>query len=62
MKCVMPMRAAFVEGGGAYLGLCAGAYYACSYVEFDLGSRWDGITYMQAPLGHWALKTHCDWP
>ncbi|EIE27046.1 hypothetical protein COCSUDRAFT_55074 [Coccomyxa subellipsoidea C-169] len=28
----------FVEAGGAYLGLCAGAYYACSYVEFALGT------------------------
>ena len=31
--------AAYVEDGGSYLGLCAGAYYACSYVEFDLGTR-----------------------
>lgn len=29
---------AFVAGGGAYLGLCAGAYYACERVEFELGS------------------------
>lgn len=28
----------FVAGGGAYLGLCAGAYYACSRVEFEPGS------------------------
>ena len=31
--------AGYVEGGGAYLGLCAGAYYASAYVEFDLGTR-----------------------
>ena len=30
----------FVENqGGAYLGLCAGAYYACSRVEFEVGSE-----------------------
>jgi glutamine amidotransferase-like uncharacterized protein len=27
----------FVEGGGSYLGLCAGAYYGCAKVEFDKG-------------------------
>lgn len=27
----------FVKRGGAYLGLCAGAYYGSSYVEFDRG-------------------------
>lgn len=26
---------AFVEGGGAYVGLCAGAYYACASIEFE---------------------------
>jgi biotin--protein ligase len=25
--------------GGAYLGLCAGAYYGCSRVEFEVGSE-----------------------
>ncbi|KAK9825113.1 hypothetical protein WJX74_010003 [Apatococcus lobatus] len=30
---------AFVEAGGAYLGLCAGAYYACRRIEFEMGSR-----------------------
>lgn len=25
---------AFVEGGGSYLGICAGAYYGSAYVEF----------------------------
>ena len=28
---------AFVEKGGTYIGLCAGAYYASSRVEFDRG-------------------------
>lgn len=27
----------FVENGGHYLGICAGAYYACSHIEFDIG-------------------------
>lgn len=27
----------FVAEGGSYLGLCAGAYYASSYVEYDKG-------------------------
>ncbi|XP_005102561.1 uncharacterized protein TC_0305 [Aplysia californica] len=25
----------FVQNGGSYLGLCAGAYFACDYIEFD---------------------------
>lgn len=25
----------FVDGGGSYLGICAGAYYGSAYVEFD---------------------------
>lgn len=29
----------YVEGGGAYIGLCAGAYYASSYVEFAIGTK-----------------------
>ncbi|KAF6259598.1 biotin-protein ligase [Scenedesmus sp. NREL 46B-D3] len=29
----------FVHSGGSYLGLCAGAYYACSHVRFEEGSR-----------------------
>lgn len=28
---------AFVEQGGTYLGICAGAYYGCAQVEFDKG-------------------------
>jgi len=27
----------FVEKGGTYLGICAGAYYGCKRVEFDRG-------------------------
>lgn len=27
----------FVEDGGTYLGICAGAYYGCKLVEFDKG-------------------------
>ncbi len=29
----------FVEGGGTYLGLCAGAYFASAYIEFELGGE-----------------------
>lgn len=29
----------FVYEGGAYLGICAGAYYASGYVEFDKGGE-----------------------
>ena len=28
---------AWVENGGKYLGICAGAYFACDRVEFELG-------------------------
>ncbi|GLC54896.1 biotin holocarboxylase synthetase [Pleodorina starrii] len=28
----------YVEAGGSYLGICAGAYYACDRVEFEPGS------------------------
>jgi glutamine amidotransferase-like uncharacterized protein len=31
--------AEFVSQGGGYLGLCAGAYYACARVEFEPGTR-----------------------
>lgn len=27
----------FVESGGAYLGICAGAYYACSAIDWNMG-------------------------
>ena len=26
----------YVQQGGVYVGICAGAYYACSHIEFDL--------------------------
>ena len=29
---------AYVENGGRYLGFCAGAYFACAQVEFELGT------------------------
>lgn len=29
----------FVEQGGAYMGLCAGSYYACQLVEFEKGNQ-----------------------
>lgn len=28
----------YVENGGRYLGICAGAYYACSEIEFEKGT------------------------
>lgn len=28
----------YVENGGVYLGICAGAYYACSSIEFQKGT------------------------
>lgn len=28
----------YVRGGGSFLGLCAGAYYACKRVEWEVGS------------------------
>jgi glutamine amidotransferase-like uncharacterized protein len=30
---------AYVRKGGAYLGICAGAYYGSAYVEFDKGGN-----------------------
>ena len=35
--CLPPTE--FVEGGGSYMGLCAGAYYASSHVQFEPGTR-----------------------
>lgn len=29
--------AAFVEAGGGYLGICAGAYYGCAAIDFERG-------------------------
>lgn len=31
----------FVQNGGRYLGVCAGSYYASSYVEFDKGGAFE---------------------
>jgi glutamine amidotransferase-like uncharacterized protein len=36
-------RPDFVEGGGSYLGLCAGAYYGCSRVEFETGGAMEVV-------------------
>ncbi|KIZ05719.1 biotin--protein ligase [Monoraphidium neglectum] len=33
----------YVSGGGSYLGICAGAYYACARVEFEAGSAMEVI-------------------
>jgi Biotin-protein ligase, N terminal len=30
--------------GGAYLGLCAGAYYASAHVDFEAGTRCHAIS------------------
>lgn len=29
----------YVQNGGAYLGICAGAYYASKFIEFDIGGK-----------------------
>lgn len=29
----------YVENGGSFLGVCAGAYYGCSAIEFDCGNE-----------------------
>jgi biotin--protein ligase len=29
----------YVDNGGSYLGICAGAYYGSSYIEFDKGTN-----------------------
>lgn len=31
----------YVEGGGSYLGICAGAYLACRRIEFDKGGKFE---------------------
>ncbi|PJF20465.1 MAG: biotin--protein ligase, partial [Phototrophicales bacterium] len=28
----------YVEAGGTYLGICAGAYYGCTHIEFQKGT------------------------
>lgn len=33
----------FVENGGNYLGVCAGAYFGCSYLEFDIGQEYEVV-------------------
>lgn len=35
----------FIQEGGSFLGICAGAYYACSHVDFQ-------------PFGPWSVKCH----
>ncbi len=32
---------AFVEGGGNYLGICAGAYFGSSAIEFEKGGAYE---------------------
>jgi hypothetical protein len=62
--------AEYVSAGGAYLGLCAGAYYACSRVEFEPGGplqvRGDrelgffpGVAAGAAYAGGWLLGMYC---
>ncbi|KAL8561956.1 hypothetical protein ACOMHN_001282 [Nucella lapillus] len=29
----------YVLGGGSYLGVCAGAYFACDYIQFEKGTK-----------------------
>lgn len=38
MRVWCAAHAEFVTQGGSYLGLCAGAYYACARVEFEPGT------------------------
>ena len=33
------MIRSFVLQGGAYIGICAGAYFACDHIEFEKGSN-----------------------
>ncbi|KAH8116271.1 class II aaRS and biotin synthetase [Phellopilus nigrolimitatus] len=33
--------ASYVRGGGSFLGICAGAYYACRKVEWEIGSEYE---------------------
>ncbi|KAJ3172391.1 biotin holocarboxylase synthetase [Geranomyces variabilis] len=35
--------AAYVRAGGSYLGICAGAYFACKGVEFEVGREGYGV-------------------
>jgi biotin--protein ligase len=38
LKDAAPRIAKWVREGGAYLGFCAGAYFACSHVEWEMGT------------------------
>ena len=31
----------FVQLGGNYLGVCAGGYFACNHVQFDIGGKYE---------------------
>ena len=31
----------YVENGGTYLGICAGAYYGCARLEWDIGGKFE---------------------
>ncbi|KAJ3341084.1 biotin holocarboxylase synthetase [Gonapodya sp. JEL0774] len=35
----MGLISAYVHGGGRYLGICAGAYFACTRLEFEVGRK-----------------------
>ncbi|AIF80753.1 biotin-protein ligase [endosymbiont of Acanthamoeba sp. UWC8] len=37
----------YVSNGGSYLGICAGAYYASAYVEFDQGGELEVVGYRE---------------
>lgn len=39
---------AWVEAGGRYLGLCAGGYYGCARVEFEIGASSAGLEVCEA--------------
>ena len=36
----------YVYQGGHYLGICAGAYYACSKVEFERKKQWEELKHL----------------
>jgi len=36
LKGAAPRIAKWVQGGGAYLGFCAGAYFACNHIEWEV--------------------------
>ena len=46
----------YVEGGGSYLGLCAGAYFGSAYCEFEkceADARWRAGAIAQSPRSSW---------